>query len=134
MRLRDGRTIPSRELRWRWSGAGGPGGQHANTANTRVELVFDVTASSAFDESERQRISRKLGRIVRVVASDERSQWRNRRLASSRLAERLDEALEVQPERRETRPTKRELERRREERRLAQERKRARRWAYKPDD
>ncbi len=134
VRLPDGRTIPWRELRWRWSGAGGPGGQHANTANTRVELVFDVGASAVLGEDERRRIVDKLGRVVRVVAADERSQWRNRRLACSRLSSRLAAALEVLPERQETRPTKRELDRRQAERRRDQERRRARRWDYRPDD
>ena len=81
------------ELEWRFSGSGGPGGQHANTANTRVEVRFDVAASPSLGPRQRARLIERLGPVVRVVASDSRSQHRNRELALERLRERLAAAL-----------------------------------------
>jgi len=92
------------ELQWRFTGSGGPGGQHANTANTRVELRFDVAASPSLSPAQRARLVARLGPVVRVVAADERSQARNRELALARLAERLSVALRVAPARRPTAP------------------------------
>lgn len=129
-----GPVIPAAELRWRSSASGGPGGQHANTANTRVELVFEVAASRALGTTERELIMARLGPVVRVVASDERSQWRNRRLALERLADRLADALEVPPERRATRPSAFVRARRRAVREREQEKRAGRRWTYRPDE
>lgn len=99
-------TIPLSELRWRFSRSGGPGGQHANTADTRSEVIFDVAGSPSLGPRQRQRVIERLGPEVRVVAADERSQARNRALALERLAERLAEALKVDTPRRPTRPTR----------------------------
>jgi ribosome-associated protein len=99
--------IPVDELVWRFSASGGPGGQHANTANTRVELRFDVAASPSLGPRQRARLLERLGPVVRVVASDERSQARNRQLALDRLRSRLAEALRVPRERRPTAPSAR---------------------------
>ncbi len=104
--------IPRRELGVSFHASGGPGGQHANKAATRVELTFDVAASSAFTEAQRARVTAKLGPQVRVVADDERSQARNRALAEQRLVDRLAAALRVERPRRATRPTKGSQERR----------------------
>ena len=98
--------IPQYELQETFSASGGPGGQHANKAATRVELTFDVAASSAFTEAQRDRVIDKLGDVVRVVADDERSQVRNRALAAERMASKLRGALQVQRRRRETKPTR----------------------------
>src|SRR3954470_5117437 len=98
--------IPVSELRWRFSRSGGPGGQHANTADTRAEVVFDVAGSPSLGPRQRQRLLEKLGPEVRVVAADERSQARNRALAMARLGERLAEALKVEAPRRPTKPTR----------------------------
>lgn len=98
-------VIDVAELRWRYSRSGGPGGQHANTSDTRVEVTFDVAASASLDPRQRQRLLERLGPEVRVVASDERSQARNRAIALDRLQARLAEALYVAPARRPTRPT-----------------------------
>lgn len=98
--------IPQYELQETFSASGGPGGQHANKAATRVELTLDLTTSSAFNESERQRVIDKLGEVVRVVADDERSQLRNRTLAAERMAAKLRGALHVQRRRRATKPTR----------------------------
>src|SRR5207302_2947486 len=98
-------SIPLSELEWRFSGAGGPGGQHANTANTRAEVRFDVASSPSLGPRQRARLLERLGPVVRVVASDERSQLRNRELALDRLRSRLAEALRIDRERRPTAPT-----------------------------
>ena len=97
--------IPRHELDVKFTTSGGPGGQHANKTATRAELTFDVEASGAFSEAQRDRVRSKLGSVVRVVVDDERSQLRNRALAEERLAERLRAALHVERPRRATRPT-----------------------------
>ncbi|MEM9040916.1 MAG: alternative ribosome rescue aminoacyl-tRNA hydrolase ArfB [Actinomycetota bacterium] len=103
----DGVRIPAFELSETFSASGGPGGQHANRAATRVELTFHVPTSSAFvNESDRQRVIDRLGETVRVVADDERSQVRNRSIARDRLVAQLRQALRRQRQRRGTRPTK----------------------------
>jgi ribosome-associated protein len=98
--------IPRSELQVSFAASGGPGGQHANRSNTRVDLRFDVESSSAFSESQRARVIERLGAEVRVVADDERSQTRNRALAEERLVARLQSALHVERPRRKTKPTK----------------------------
>ena len=104
--------IPLHELEWRFTASGGPGGQHANKAATRVELLFDVEASTALGPRQRTRLLEKLGPVVRVVAADERSQTRNRDIALERFKERVAQALKVETPRRPTRPTKASKERR----------------------
>jgi ribosome-associated protein len=104
--------IPRHELEVSFSASGGPGGQHANRSNTRVELRFDVAASAAFGPGQRQRVIDRLGAEIRIVADDERSQLRNRALAERRLVERLQGALHVERPRRPTRPTKGSKDRR----------------------
>lgn len=96
--------IPLDELTWRFDASGGPGGQHANTANTRAEVRFDVAASPSLGPRQRARLVERLGPVVRVAASDQRSQSRNRDLALERLAARLAEGLRIETVRRPTRP------------------------------
>lgn len=120
-------VVPAEELEWRFSGSGGPGGQHANTANTRVEVRFDIAASPSLGPRQRERLLERLGPVVRVVASDERSQLRNRELARKRLEQRLTDALRVERARRPTKPTLGSKERRLQEKRARSERKRDRR-------
>lgn len=98
--------IPRAELLVRFSASGGPGGQHANKAATRVELSFDAGSSPSLSEGQRNRIIDRIGPVVRVVVDDERSQGRNRELAEARLAARLASALHVDPPRRATRPSR----------------------------
>src|SRR5438270_11638522 len=80
--------IPLDELEWRFSASGGPGGQHANTSNTRAEVRFDVAGSPSLGPRQRARLLARGGPTGRVVASDERSQGRNRQLAVGPLAGR----------------------------------------------
>jgi ribosome-associated protein len=111
-------SIPEAELRWRFSRSSGPGGQGVNTADSRVELVFDVAASTAFTPAQRARVLERLsGRLVdgvlTVVASAYRSQLRNRAAARVRLAAMLRQALAPDPPpRRATRPSRAARERR----------------------
>ncbi len=105
-------SIPLSELEWKFSGAGGPGGQHANTANTRVEVRFAVDRSPSLSAHQRALLLDRIGPVVRVVVSDERSQARNRQLAVERLRARLAEALQVRRHRHPTAPTKGSRERR----------------------
>lgn len=120
-------AIPLSELRWRFSRSGGPGGQHANTSDTRAEVIFDVEASPSLGPRQRDRLLIKLGSEVRAVASDERSQARNRELALSRLRERIAGALHVDKPRTATRPTRGSQERRLAEKKRNATRKQLRR-------
>ena len=122
------------ELEWRFSASGGPGGQHVNTANTRAEVRFDIAASPSLGPRQRARLLARLGPEVRVVASDERSQLRNRELALERLRSRLAEALRVETPRRPTKPTKAAKERRLEAKRHRSETKGRRQGRAEPDD
>ncbi len=115
------------ELDWRFSASGGPGGQHVNTANTRAEVRFDIAGSPSLGPRQRARLLERFGRDVRVVASDERSQRRNRELALERLRGRLAAALAVKRRRRPTKPSRASRERRLKQKRRASERKRLRR-------
>jgi ribosome-associated protein len=128
-RLRVTRTcvIDYDELEWRFSSSGGPGGQHANTSNTRVELLFDVEGSRSLGPRQRARIIERIGPRVRVVASERRSQMQNRELAVERFTERLSEALHIDAPRVATRPSRASKRARVEHKRRQGERKRTRR-------
>ncbi|MFT4034283.1 MAG: alternative ribosome rescue aminoacyl-tRNA hydrolase ArfB [Patulibacter sp.] len=104
--------LPLDELVIRASRSSGPGGQHANVTASRIEVVFDVAASTALSDAQRDLLLRRLGPTVTAVAQDARSQRRNRELALERLAERLRQALHVDPPRHATRPTRGSVERR----------------------
>jgi ribosome-associated protein len=110
-------SILPAEIELRVSRSSGPGGQHANTAETRVEAVFDVEASSSLTERQKHRVVAKAGPVIRAVAQDERSQARNRELAVERLVAKLADALHVERQRRPTRPTAGSRERRLEAKR-----------------
>jgi ribosome-associated protein len=120
-------TVPLREIELRFSRSSGPGGQHAQRSETRVEAVFDVEASSALTPVQKRRVVSRTGPVLRAVAQDERSQWRNRELAVERLVASLRDALRVERSRRATKPTKAARERRLEEKRRRSEVKRLRR-------
>jgi ribosome-associated protein len=133
MPVRGDTAIPLREITVRATRSSGPGGQHANTADTRVEVTFDVAASQSLTDEQKRRIIARAGPRVTAVAQDERSQTRNRELALQRLAGRLSSALAVRRPRRKTRPTKGSVERRLQGKRVRAERKRARRGGRDPD-
>jgi ribosome-associated protein len=127
MPIRRGIAVPLSEVDLRVSRSSGPGGQHANVTASRVEAIFDVAASQALSDSEKERVTARLGPVVRAVAQDSRSQARNRELALERLRSRLESALTVQRPRRATKPTASARRRRLEEKRRRGELKRARR-------
>ena len=118
--------IPLDEIELRTSRSSGPGGQHAQKSETRVEAVFDVESSGTLSASQKRRVLARAGPVVRAVAQDERSQWRNRELALERLAEALREALRIERPRRPTSPTTASRERRLDEKRRRGETKRRR--------
>jgi ribosome-associated protein len=126
-------SIPAGELEWRFSASSGPGGQHVNTSNTRVEVRFDVAASPSLSDAQRARLLERLGAEVRVVCQTERSQARNRAVARERLAARLADALTVRRQRRPTRATKASVERRLDAKSRRSEQKQQRR-PPRPDD
>ncbi len=119
--------IPRHEIEVSFTTSGGPGGQHANKAATRVEMRLDLASSSAFSRSQRERVIERFGSEIRVVADDERSQVRNRALAEERLVARLQSALHVQRPRRKTKPTRGSKERRISAKKQRGEKKRLRR-------
>jgi ribosome-associated protein len=123
-------VIPLDELEWRFSASSGPGGQHANTSNTRAEVRFDVERSPSLGPRQRSRLLERLGPVVRVVAADERSQVRNRQLALDRLRSRLADALRVTRTRRPTAPTAAARERRLKDKHRRGEIKR---WRERPE-
>lgn len=121
-----GLVIPAAELVERYSHASGPGGQGVNTADSRVQLSFDVAASRTLDESQRERLLRRLrtrlaGTVITVVAEESRSQRQNRAAARERLATLIrDGVAPPPPPRRATRPSRSSIDRR-----LANKRRRA---------
>ncbi|MCW4466757.1 alternative ribosome rescue aminoacyl-tRNA hydrolase ArfB [Glutamicibacter sp. MNS18] len=105
-------TIPESELRWRFSRSSGPGGQHVNTSDSRVELSWSIADSGVLTEQQRERLLQRLGpRLVRgvltVSSSEQRSQVRNRQVALGKLGDSVAAALQPDgPKRRATKPTK----------------------------
>jgi ribosome-associated protein len=97
--------LPVSEIELRVSRSSGPGGQHAQKSSTRVEAVLDVEASSALTDAQKRRVVARVGPVLRAVAQDERSQSRNRELATERLVEKFREALAVPRRRVATKPT-----------------------------
>jgi ribosome-associated protein len=119
--------LPRAEIELRFSRSSGPGGQHAQTSETRVEALLDVEACSALTPVQKRRVIGRAGPVLRAVAQDERSQARNRELATERLVAALREALRVPRARRPTSPPAAARERRLEEKRRRSETKRLRR-------
>jgi ribosome-associated protein len=120
-------VLPLGEVEFRYSRSSGPGGQHAQKTETRVEALFDVEASSALTETQKRRVLARAGPVLRAVAQDERSQSRNRELALERLVEQLRRALRVERKRVPTKPTAASRERRMEQKRRRSQTKRLRR-------
>jgi ribosome-associated protein len=126
-------VIPERELKWRFSRSSGPGGQSVNTADSRVEVSFDLARSTAFGPVQRARAMERLtdrlvDGVLTVTASEHRAQLRNREAALERLAAVLRKAIAPPPrKRRPTRPTRSAVERRLTEKRRRSRTKRLRR-------
>ncbi len=121
-------TVPTAELTWRTSASGGPGGQHANRANTRVELVWELEGSSIAPETL-ERLSARFGPRLRVVVDETRSQHRNREIAEERLVAQVTEALRPVRKRRATKPSRGANERRIKAKKRRSDTKRQRRWS-----
>ena len=119
--------LPRSEIELRTSRSSGPGGQHAQKSETRVEAVFDVEASSALSDAQKRRVVAKAGPVLRAIAQDERSQLRNKDLAIERLVESLREALRVPRRRVPTKPSAASRERRLEQKKRRSQVKRLRR-------
>lgn len=121
------REVLRTEITLRTSRSSGPGGQHANVTDSRVEALLDLRATTALSEAERARALSRLGPVVTAVAQDNRSQLRNREVAIERLEAKLTLALHVARPRRATRPTRGSKERRLDAKRRRSETKRGRR-------
>jgi len=120
-------SIPRSEIGLRFSRSSGPGGQHAQKTETRAEAIFDVEGSVGLTDAQKRRVIAKAGPVLRAVAQDERSQWRNRELAIERVVDDLREALKVERKRRPTKPSAAAKKRRLEQKRRRGETKRLRR-------
>jgi ribosome-associated protein len=120
-------VVPRSEIELRTSRSSGPGGQHAQKSETRVEAVFDVEASRALTDTQKRRVIARAGAVLRAVAQDERSQLRNKELATERLVAMLREALRVERKRVPTKPTQAARQRRLDEKRRRGDLKRLRR-------
>ena len=119
--------LPLAEIELRTSRSSGPGGQHAQKTETRVEAVFDVERSSALSDVQKRRVVGRAGPMLRAIAQDERSQARNRELAVERLVAQLREALKVPRRRRPTKPSQAAVERRLEQKKRRSQTKALRR-------
>lgn len=124
--INDSLEIPDDELDWKYTTSRGPGGQHANKASTRVQLVWDIASSSTLTEGLRQRLTAKLGDTVRVDVDDHRSQGRNRDIAAERLGDKVRAALVRPRARRKTKPSRASQRRRVEGKRRKSETKKLR--------
>jgi ribosome-associated protein len=120
-------VLPLSDVRFRTSRSSGPGGQHAQKSETRVEALFDVETSEALTETQKRRVLAKAGPVLRAIAQDERSQLRNRELALERLVGQLRAALRVERKRVPTKPSAAARERRLEGKRRRSHTKRLRR-------
>ncbi|MDB1088032.1 alternative ribosome rescue aminoacyl-tRNA hydrolase ArfB [Streptomyces sp. ACA25] len=124
--IRGSVVLPEAELHWRFMRGSGPGGQHVNTTDTKVELRFDVAATESLPAVWRERALERLGErlvdgVLVVRAGEHRSQWRNRETAAARMAALLAEATAPPPKRRQVRKISRGLN----ERRLTEKKRRA---------
>ena len=104
--MTEGWRVPEGEIDFRFVASGGPGGQHANRSNTKVDAVFRLDDSPTMPPALRERVRTKLGDVVRVTVDDERSQVRNREIALERLRGRIRNAGVVEKPRRATKPTR----------------------------
>ena len=122
-----GWEVPEHEIELKFVASGGPGGQHANRSNTKVDAVFRLDESATMPAGLRERVRARLGDVVRVTVDDERSQLRNREIAIERLRGRVRNAGVVEKSRRPTKPTRGSQKRRVEAKRRRSDVKRNRR-------
>ncbi|MBK7257572.1 MAG: aminoacyl-tRNA hydrolase [Ignavibacteriae bacterium] len=112
LEVSEGVVIPAREIRFRFARSGGPGGQNVNKVESRVELLFDLAASSAFSDAQRHRLRSALRTkldddgVLQIVVQESRSQWQNRETALARLAETIRVALIPRKRRVATKPSR----------------------------
>jgi ribosome-associated protein len=120
-------VLPVSDIEFRTSRSSGPGGQHAQKTESRVEAVFDVEGSRALTDVQKRRVVARTGPVLHAIAQDERSQMRNKELATERLVRQLQDALKVPRTRRPTKPSKAAVERQREAKKRRSQTKRLRR-------
>jgi ribosome-associated protein len=132
LEITDAVWIPRTELTYRATRSGGPGGQHVNTSSTRIELTWNVADTPNLDEAQRARVREKLANridgdgVLRLAASDSRSQHQNKEAVTERFQELLRQALEVPKARKRTRPSRAAREERLGAKRRQSEKKRMR--------
>jgi len=119
--------VPARDLNWRFTTSGGPGGQHANRSHTAVELTIDLGTASGISDEVRPRLLERLGPVLRVFVDDTRSQHRNRQIALERAEKALRDARHRPKSRRATKPSRASSRRRVEAKRRRSQTKRDRR-------
>lgn len=130
--VRPGLQIPERELSFRASRSGGPGGQHVNNTSSRIELIWDVGTSPSLNEPQRKRLYAKLGNritndgLLILASSTHRSQHRNKDEVVERFVEMLREAMQQPKRRKRTRPTRASKEKRLRSKRHRSEKKKLR--------
>lgn len=111
IRINNDISIPLSEIQFKFSRSGGPGGQNVNRVSTRVELLFDVASTTSLDAETKQRIQHHLRNkidsngILRIVAQESRSQWKNRERAVEKFIEIFKRAIRVKKERKATLPS-----------------------------
>jgi ribosome-associated protein len=137
--INTGLSIPRSELTFRATRSGGPGGQHVNTSSTRVELVWDVKASQALTDEQRERLLHKLAKrineegLLRINSSGSRSQHQNKEDVTERFARVVDQALQTPKPRRKTKPSRASKEARIKEKKQRSQTK-SRRGRITPDE
>jgi ribosome-associated protein len=120
-------VLPISDVEFRTSRSSGPGGQHAQKTESRVEAVLDVERARALTDVQKRRVVARSGPVLRAIAQDERSQSRNKELATERLVRQLREALKVPRKRQPTKPSKAAVERQRDAKKRRSQTKRLRR-------
>ena len=139
IRVDDTLTLDESELEFRATTAQGPGGQHVNRSQTRVELLWNVETSPSLDDDQRARIRDRLRTriskdgVLRVASQRHRSQARNREATVERLVELVAGALRRRRRRKKTRPTRASQRRRVEEKRQRSDVKKLRRKPLRED-
>ena len=110
--MKPGLRIPVSEIVWSFNPSGGPGGQHANKSNTRVEAELAIIGLTEIDDHTKSLLIAKLGESLRVVEDSTRSQNRNRKKAIHRMEKMLDEAIQTEKKRKLTKPSRSSNEKR----------------------